>query len=176
MRVATKSSCWTREMEASPRSEPLSRALTITAHCMASCDTGGGMSLSNICQRTAPDLYKVSFFFHGPSLIGGRSAMSYDATRRDANHELLICPQTSSSCCTLYRRLRTILPLRCHIRDFYRRRVKRYQAICRLFFACRIWIHGIFYELPKTTVDGNRRRGGGGGTTVVEAAVRRVGT
>lgn len=176
MRVAMKSSCWTREVEASPKSEMPSRALTRIAHCMASCDTGEGMSLSNICQKTALDLYKVSFFFHAHSLIGGRSAMSCDAMRRDANHGLLICPQTSSSCCTLHRRLRTILPLRCHIRDFYRCRVKRYEAICRLFFARRIWIHSILYELPKTTVDGNRRRGGSGGTTVVEATVHRIGT
>lgn len=147
IRVATKSSCWTREMEASPKSETPSRALMRIAHCMASCDTGEGMSLSNICLKTALDLYKVSLFFHHHSLIGGRSAMSCDAMRRDANHGLLICPQTSSSCRTLHRRLRTILPLRCHIRDFYRRRIEGYEAICCLFFARRIWIYSIIYEL-----------------------------
>jgi hypothetical protein len=35
-----------------------------------------------------------------------------------------------------------------------------------LFFAHRIWVRGIFYKLPKTTVDGNRRREGSGATIV----------
>lgn len=61
IRVATRSSCWRREMGALSRFEMPLPALRKKARCMAFCGTGGGMSLLNTYPKTALGLYKVSF-------------------------------------------------------------------------------------------------------------------